>query len=127
MTTLTDPDALLALARQVAPTWLPRQVPALPPATFAVLYTSPADVWDRMLSANSPDRRTVHRLVCIGTTQMAARKLADAMVDGIDGVPFEESAWIVLDRPSDPIEDRTDPSAPSWSSTVEIHHYTRRS
>ena len=124
MTASSDRDALLELAREVAPTYRPNRVDEDHPPTFAVLYPGGDQVTERMLDGRSFRRRTVHRLMCVGATEDGSRTLASAMVDAIDGTPHDDSPWLVL-LVSDPLEDRTDPSDVAWTTTVEIHHHTR--
>lgn len=128
MTAPTDYAALLTLANTVATTYEPNKVTTAHLVTFAVLHagTATPTAWARRVDGNNRRRTTVHRIVCVGNTSTAARRLANAMTDAIDGTPHDRAPWLVV-YVSEPLEDRGDGSNVTWSSTVEIHHHTSRS
>lgn len=127
MSTVDDTVALLALCNTIKPTYEPGRAPDGVTA-LAILHggTATPSLYGRRIDGRNRRRSTVHHLVCVGNTRAGAANLARLMADAIDGTVHDQSPWLVL-HVSSPIPDRTDQSAASWSSTVEVHHHTRRS
>ena len=90
-----------------------------------IYYPGEQQPWGRRYAGTTRTARAVHRVVCVSNTALGAATLASTVCTLIDAHPAVSGLYTVT-WASDPIEDRDDPTAWCWSSTVEITEYITR-
>ena len=82
------------------------------------------------LNLNHDHATTSHtwRIVCVSNNPNGARTIADRITRAIDSVqaPGHPHDRYTVTNTSDPIEDRDDPTAWRWTTTVEVQLTTGR-
>ena len=82
------------------------------------------------LNLNHDHATTSHtwRIVCVSNNPSGARTIADRITRAIDSVqaPGHPHDRYTVTNTSDPIEDRDDPTAWRWTTTVEVQLTTGR-
>ena len=94
----------------------------LSPGPRLHVYGGTQNPENRSYGHTAPNRGTVWQVVCVSNTQAGARTLSRRVTDTLDSRVLGGSLLRVR-FVSQPIEDRDDPSAWRWSSTVEITHH----
>ena len=118
---------LLSLCQATLPTYDGRG-PATPTGAHAILYGGTPT--PTSLNLNHDHATTSHtwRIVCVSNNPNGARTIADRITRAIDSqqAPGHPHDRYTVTYTSDPIEDRDDPTAWRWTTTVEIHLTTPR-
>lgn len=128
---MTDPtrqimDRLATLGVAVVDGDQPDGDPPIDTATTPclILYGGTTSLYARQLAGDPRQRRYTWRVLCSQNSPLGARILAGRVSDVVDRMPLDNGrqfAYVV--GSSEPLEDRGDPSAYRWSSTVEITAY----
>ena len=112
---------LLSLCQATLPTYDGRG-PATPTGAHAILYGGTPT--PTSLNLNHDHATTSHtwRIVCVSNNPNGARTIADRITRAIDSqqAPDHPHDRYTVTYASDPIEDRDDPTAWRWSTTVEV-------
>ena len=125
---MVDPTArLLELVAPILPVsdGAPRSTDGrleTPTGPHAILYGgTPAPISLNLAHQHARTHR-VWQLVCVSNTPHGARTIADRATRAIDSVqaPDYPHDRYTVTHASDPIEDRDDPTAWRWSTTVEV-------
>ena len=118
---------LLSLCQAILPTYDGRG-PATPTGAHAILHGGTPT--PTSLNLNHDHATTSHtwQLVCVSNNPNGARTIADRITRAVDSqqAPGHPHDRYTVTYTSDPIEDRDDPTAWRWTTTVEVQLTTGR-
>lgn len=118
---------LLGLANTACPT-TDGPPPQAPNGPHAILYGGTPRPDDLCLTHRHTTTARTWQIVCVSNNPEGARTITDRITRAIDSIqhPDHPHDRYTVTYTSGPIEDRDDPTAWRWSSTVEIHLTTPR-
>ena len=112
---------LLTLARAVVPTH-DGEAPANPAGPHAILYGGTPRPTSLGMTHHHATTTLDWQVVCVHSHPNGARLIADGITRAIDGQQADGHPHdrYTVTFTSDPIEDRDDPTAWRWTTTVEV-------